>query len=384
MNRNINKLSIINISRPVKDINEVRARLSATVQFGKESQELYYSLRPEYASWFSTDRCDGFVVGLLFQAMERNENIKVDGPLSSRLYHSLRSFFIPMMAKAFPDLHPIEILASDLIDDPAKGTGVATGFSGGIDSFAAVIQHHVQETSPSHRISHFLFHNVGSHGHRDAEESRRTFRLRYQIALPFAQEIGIPLVPIDSNLAEIFPTNFIRMHSALNASVPLVLQNQFRRYFYASTYKYDDCGVKLTDDVARFDPMAFHLFSTESLDCVSTGCQMSRVEKTEFIASFEPTRRFLNVCVDPAFLGRNCSVCFKCMRTLFTLELLGVLPLYKDIFDLKKFRSSRKWYLRDVLLYKRGSFEAEIADRIMATKTGFLANALRIRRYWNP
>lgn len=359
------------------------AKLVVGVVSRGQCSELYYSLPKDCHKWFVTDRCDGFVVGILFQAMARNENIRTEIPMSSRLYHSLQGFFIPMMAQAFPNLHEIRILPAGLIDDPAHGTGVATGFSGGIDSFASVVQHWERERSSSHKVSHLLFHNAGSHSTGDHDAARRLFYQRYEELKPFAEAAGIPFVPVDSNVSEIFPVDFIRMHPALNVSIPLVLQNQFQRYYYASTYKYADCGVTRTDDVARFDPLAFHLFSTEGLYCVSTGGQMSRVEKTRMIADFEPSYRFLNVCVDPAYEGRNCSVCFKCCRTLMTLELLGVSERYSGVFDIEKFRRIRNGYLLKCLRAKSGSFEAEVAALFREKGKGPLRMAFRAAQLLN-
>lgn len=376
----------------VKDIEigELRIRegrdvavLEAPLRCASLSLDLYYTVPSVHADWLTVDRSDGFVVGLLLQAMALNENIQVAAPMSSRLFHSLQGFFIPMMSRAFPNLHPIRIFPSSLIDGPAPGKGVATGFSGGIDSFASVVQHRAQEESQSHKVSHFLFHNAGSHSTGDHDAARRLFLQRYETLKPFAEEVGIPFVPVDSNVGEVFPVDFIRMHPALNVSIPLVLQNQFQRYYYASTYKYADCGVNRTDDIARFDPLAFHLFSTEGLDCVSTGSQMSRVEKTALVAEFEPSRRYLNVCVDPTFEGRNCSVCFKCCRTLMTLELLGEADAYANVFDLNKFRTVKSKYVRKMLFYKRGSFEAEIAELIRRGDRGTMAQAFRLRGMWD-
>lgn len=138
-----------------------------------------------------------------------------------------------------------------------------------------------------------------------------------------------------------------------------------------------------TGDVARLDPLAFHLFSTEGLDCISTGGQMSRVEKTRRIADFEPSYRFLNVCVDPAYEGRNCSVCFKCCRTLMTLELLGVSERYSDVFDLEKFRRVRNRYLAKCLRGKSGSFEAEVAALFREKGKGPLRMGFRAAQLLN-
>lgn len=358
------------------------ARLAAKIAVDDgPPRELWFSLPAEHAAWFAQDRCDGFVVGLLLQAMERNENIVTEAPMSSRLWHSLTHSYIPLMAQAFPNRHAIEIIPAQLVTEAKPARGVATGFSAGIDSFAAVVRHWVQEKSAEFRVSHFLFHNVGSHGPASPEAERQVFRQRYELVQPFAREIGIPTVPVDSNLAHVFPINFLTMHHALNAAVLLTLQNQFVRYYYASTYKFSDCGVDRTDDVARFDPLAFHLFSTESLDCVSTGCELSRVEKTKLVAGYEPAHRYLNVCVDAAFAGRNCSVCFKCRRTMLTLELLGLDHLYAKVFDFGKFARVRRSYLKEIILHKPHSFEAEIAETFYAPRSPWWRGLLKTGRW---
>ena len=284
------------ISGCVLKTDAASARLSAKITCADgQPRELWFSLPAAHADWFATDRCDGFVVGLLLQAMERNENIVTEAPMSSRLWHSLSQFYIPMMTQAFPNLHRIEILPAALTTEVKPAGGVATGFSGGIDSFAAVVRHFAQEKSPEHRVTHFLFHNVGSHGTGNAEADRRLFRQRYATVQPFAKEAGIPAVPVDSNLGHVFPMDYVKTYSAVNPAVLLVLQNKFRRYYYASGYKYADCRIAPVKDIAYLDPMAVHLLSTESLDCVATGGEMSRVEKTAFVAGgiWMPSRQSL-------------------------------------------------------------------------------------------
>lgn len=358
------------ISGCVLKTDAASARLSAKITCADgQPRELWFSLPAAHADWFAADRCDGFVVGLLLQAMERNENIVTEAPMSSRLWHSLSQFYIPMMTQAFPNLHRIEILPTALTTEVKPAGGVATGFSGGIDSFAAVVRHFAQEKSPEHRVTHFLFHNVGSHGTGNAEADRRLFRQRYATVQPFAKEAGIPAVPVDSNLGHVFPMDYVKTYSAVNPAVLLVLQNKFRRYYYASGYKYADCRIAPVKDIAYLDPMAVHLLSTESLDCVATGGEMSRVEKTAFVAGYEPSHRYLNVCVDSAFEGRNCSVCFKCRRTMLTLELLGLDHLYRQVFDFEKFGKVRRRYLKEIILHYPHSFEQEIAEGLFAPRS---------------
>jgi hypothetical protein len=356
------------------------ARLSSILEFDGKSIEMWYELPKQYGHWFSTDRSDGFVVGFILQAMELHKDIHLQAPMSLKLWHNLTHFFIPMMAKAFPNLQPIKITPFSLIETTTQATGVAGGFSGGIDSFAAIVDHFVNATSDSYRISDFLFHNVGSHGDKKYEAARVLFHQRYEELKQYPDLVNVPYVPVDTNIHEVVPTEFVKTYITLNASVPLVLQNHFRRYFYASSYKYEDCGVNNTDIVGRFDPIAFHLLSTETLDCVSTGGQMSRVEKTQLVAGYDLSQRFLNVCATADADGRNCSACIKCCRTLLTLELLNKEHLYTDVFDLEHYKSIRWKYIKNSVLKSRpGSFEYEIAELAIEVGKEAWTNTLRAR-----
>jgi hypothetical protein len=353
----------VHISAPVLELVDGNARLSARILFADASREMWFCIPLEHADWFAVDRCDGFVVALVLQAMGRGEDIITKAPMSSKLWHNLTLFFIPMMAKAFKNLHVISIIPASLIETTTQATAVAGGFSGGIDSFAAIVDHFVNEQFSNYRMSHFLFHNVGSHGDKDYHAARRLFRLRYKTLREYPSLVDVPFVPVDTNIHEIVPTEFVKTYITLNASVPLVLQNHFRKYFYASSYKHEDCGVNKTDIVGRFDPIAFHMLSTETLDCISTGGQLSRVEKTKLVAGYEMSRRFLNVCIAESSEGKNCSTCIKCCRTLLTLDLFGLSGRYSEVFDLKRFAEVRRHYInKEVLRAPMGGFEYEILE----------------------
>jgi len=373
--------STVTIRQPALSEHDTSARLTSILDIDGTSSDMWYEVPKAYAHWFSTDRADGFVVGFVLQAMRLRKDIVTLAPMSSKLWHSLTQFFIPMMSKAFPHLHVIRIAPASLIEETTLATGVAGGFSGGIDSFAAILDHLVDEQSPTYRISHFLFHNVGSHGETNYQEARTLFHQRYDTLKEYPELVGIPFVPVDSNIHEIVPTEFVKTYITLNASVPLVLQNHFRRYFYASSYKNEDCGVNNTDIVGRFDPFAFHMLSTETLDCISTGGQLSRVEKTRLVADYGMSHRFLNVCVDPSAEGRNCSTCVKCCRTLLTLDVFGLAERYSQVFDLARFRQVRQRYIEDAVLQAaNGGFEYEILELAREIGTEPWADHLRRRQ----
>ena len=144
--------------------------------------------------------------------------------------------------------------------------------------------------------------------------------------------------------------DFEQTHTPRNVSGVLILQKLFGKYLYASTFKYEECFVGPSYDMAYSDPFAVHLLSSETLECLSTGSQYSRVEKTARVAEMEPSFRYLDICA--ASHTGNCSICWKCARTLLTFEILGKLDLYNRMFDLKAYDQIRNRYIVGILRSK--------------------------------
>jgi len=162
--------------------------------------------------------------------------------------------------------------------------------------------------------------------------------------------------------------------------VPLLLQNLIGKFYYSSGDPYEDCRVAPADEISTLDLLVIHLFSTETLDCISTGCQYTRLEKTRKVIPFEPTHRWLNVCINADGNGRNCSVCSKCCRVLLTLELLHATHLYERVFDLKRYRQVRRQYIRGHILHAAGSSERGIVQLAQEVCTERWAGLLRLRQ----
>ena len=98
----------------------------------------------------------------------------------------------------------------------------------------------------------------------------------------------------------------------------------------------------------RSDTIALPLLSPETLDMVSSGSQYTRVEKTLKVAGIEESYRFLDVCTADSRIT-NCSSCFKCKRTMLTLEIAGALGRYSEVFDLDTYKKIRNLYIEEVL-----------------------------------
>lgn len=354
---------------------ETRARCEVSWAGGRDV--LWYAVDRRHEPFLATDRYDGFVVGLLLKAMAAGEDLEVRGTVSERLAFNLSNYYAFIVAETSAGLRPVRVHAERLDDGASRvrPAGVGTGFSAGVDSFAVLHDHYVAERRPGWRVTHLLFNNVGSHGDRDPDAARRLFHQRYEAVRGWPEHAGLEFVRVDSNLGELLRMDFEETHTPRNLSVALLLQGLLGRFYYASTFRYRDCFVGPTYDMAFSDPFAVHLLSTETLDCLSTGGQHSRVEKTALVARVPGATRWLNVCTNVAAGGRNCSTCAKCCRTLLTLEMLGELDEFAGVFDLAAWRRIRNRYVSSEVLARGRSSPFTIEIREHAARHGYRFSA---------
>jgi hypothetical protein len=358
-----------------------RAYLRSSIENFDRGDALWYSVPLEYADVLAVGSPDAFVIGLLPAAMEEGRGIVVKGSLSERLFYNLTNYLMPILEGVRPELSTVEILPDDLTLRRAKGPAVASGFSGGIDSFSVLADHFIGSVPQGYRLTHLLFNNVGAHG--PGPEGQRAFEWRRRALLPAVQELGLPLITIESNIDQILTGRFDLTHTIRNVSAAHALQSLIGKFLYASCFRYEDVGVHPAHDIAYADPLTVHLLSTEGTECISTGSQYSRVEKTERLTQIELSHRYLDVCLRPEDAmrsgKRNCSACKKCVRALLTLEILGKAQLYHEVFDLDGWRRRRSRHIarhlarteslaREVVdLARRRRFSLPLSSRLEGT-----------------
>jgi hypothetical protein len=329
------------------------------VRVNREEKLLTFTTQPEFANLLSST-ADHAVIAMLIPAMLAGKDIQVQGQVSERLYYNL-----PRLQKVLsiqmPFLNCIGVDAPNLSSPNPSAAGVATGFSGGIDSFCVIAENHKPTTPSSYRLTHLLFNDVGSHG----RGGNSVFRKRYERLLPSAERLGLPFVPVESNLDEFFSKtiHFGQTHTLRNASVALALQGGLSKFLYASAFGYKDICVKQAIFMAYCDPILLPLVSTESLEALSVGSEYSRVEKTAIVTDFAPARGTLDVCIRGQHTGKltNCSTCKKCLRTLATLDILGKLENHAADFDLALYQRQRNIHLAK-LLSSSDSLSREVVD----------------------
>lgn len=352
----MNNANLMRLSKPKLVSFNGELKYQVRVFCAGVEETLWYSVRQEYCGMV-TNRSDAALVGLLVVAMSKGCDIQVGGVLSERLFYNLSNKYQALLKVLIPKLRKVKIFPDEISSSPDRPSGVATGFSGGIDSFCVLADHYYNEALPGFRLTHLFFNNVGSHG----PFGERLFRKRYARLLPVADRLGLPLIEVNSNLDMFYADfSFQQTHTLRNVSVALLLQSGIGRFMYSSGYNYAQLSMGPFHDMALADPVALPLLSTDGMDAISEGSQYTRVQKTLIASKLTDSYKFLDVCVVDAN-EVNCSACMKCMRTLLTLDIAGCLGRYASAFNLETYRMNRPRYVEEVL-QSRNPLLSEIVD----------------------
>ena len=148
---------------------------------------------------------------------------------------------------------------------------------------------------------------------------------------------------------------------------------------YAASVDFSKAFVGATYALAYSDIITLPLLSTDTVDIFSVGSEYTRVQKTLRVAELPDTYRTLDVCVSVNNTSgyTNCSTCWKCLRTLATLEIAGYLERYSTSFDLNAYKSHRDKYfakllgsedmlMREIVQFARErSYSFPISSRLM-------------------
>ena len=140
---------------------------------GGPARTLWYRVTSDHDDLLS-DRVDAGLVALLIPAMQQGESLHVAGPISVELLRQVQTDYVHLVALLLGE-RPIEVVAdADVkqIGSSEAATGVATGFSAGIDSFCTIVDH-LEDGPEELRLTHLLFNDVGSHGQTGDERFQR-------------------------------------------------------------------------------------------------------------------------------------------------------------------------------------------------------------------
>lgn len=290
---------------------------------------------------------------------------------------------IYLLSKAF-NYPVIDIISDSVIHTNFNPQKVGAAFSGGIDSLATLINHSGDDCPDAFKISQLALFNVGAFGN-DHEKSLKSFNEDIKRAVEFASYLKMPLITVDSNIAELY-THKVIYHNSVHVvfcllSAIIELQKLWKVYYISSSYRIETTSVD-PDSSEHFECLLTQLLSNNNFQIFSAETYMSRVEKTELVAKSDMAKKFLYVCSMDIFNNNhgmnktktdklNCSECSKCYWTMLTLDYLGYLKDFVGVFDLERYYKVKK-HLEYTYYGKTDSMiEQEIVD-------------LMIEKGWRP
>lgn len=333
---------------------ETNRRIVAQIHIDGQAEEIYAEVSDNVSQYLSCDYADPFIMGLMYFAMYHEYDIESVIPVSEELYYNLENHFIDTLANDTTHLYRVHIHAPIVQGPPKIGNIIATGISCGIDSLYT-IYNHFKSKYTTYNISHLAFYNVGSHNTgAGAEKDKLLYEGRYSICKAFAEEYGYIFYTIDSNIHAIINKygqySHICNHSYMSAFCVLLLQKGIKRYYYSAGYLYNDFCInfdfhKTEVDSAFYDLLTFFVCSVNSTHIYSSGGNVTRIDKTKALCKFEPTKKYLNVCVHDA---HNDSRCFKCIRTMLSIDAVGSIDDFSHVFDVPYYKKHKHEFIQEM------------------------------------
>ncbi len=307
--------------------------------------KLYFEVEKKYADYLCTERSDAFVVALFWYAMLTGEDISFETPMSERLYCGLTQRLIPALCTE--QLRPIKLTGPTSSEKLECRGAVGTGMTCGVDSFY---------TMNTHKLSHLAYYECGHIFHLkgildDNASIEEYYKKSYEIAdekataaAEVAKQSGLESLYVKSNLDDNFYRGGIIYRSMYGSlSCTLAVQKLFGTYISSSSGHGDDLKTGLIVPTQNYENLICESCKTETLDYVSSDSE-KRIEKLMKLSENALAAQYLDVCFN--FTGKNCGECYGCLKTMIMLDLLGKLNNFDKAFDLEKYYSNRRKYIK--------------------------------------
>lgn len=327
------------------------ADIKSDIERNDNEKSIWISVENKYSYMLNDDTYDFCLALPLYMAMYYKTDLVIHGNVSKKLYRNVIDYIEPIISSFSSDLKPIKIIVDGFSEVENSQNINGTGISCGVDSLATVYKYYELETDPDYKLTHLFFLNCGWHGSIDNPITLELFNKRADAAEKAANDMNLPLVRVNSNL-HAFLYQLDDQASYFNLySIIFSLGKAINRYYLSSSFSYNEVmkyGYKSRGrDFSEYgDPMTLPLYANATTNIVSDGCQYKRSAKTELIADWKISKKYLNVCCrhsnDPNVDEKNCSECLKCNRTMVALDAMGKLEEYSKIFDLKKYKENKK------------------------------------------
>ncbi len=293
---------MVRISNVAFTGQRLSAQVSAEIRGEQRAMELWFDY-PDTADFEL--RGEALVGGTLLIGMMSGQPIIVeDAPVSADFIAAAKR--VQRVFRQWnPDLAIVDIKA-EIAPQTRASTGIASSFSAGIDSFHSLIRNR-------DRITHLM--TIGGHDRKGNDGT--DFKLLLERIQPIAALAQKQLVAVNTNAFLVgfaFDVHWQYLQGATFCGIAHSLG--FSEYIIPSSYT---CR---TAEPYGFHPILDPLWSTEATKVTHDSYTYYRTEKTEEISRHPEFLKHIQVCYHSPV--SNCGKCSKCLRTAFTLDLLGV------------------------------------------------------------
>lgn len=317
-----------------------------------EEKTMWFAVENKNADMLTDDVYDAFTLVPLYLGMHYHQDVHIKGKISPRLYHNITHYLMKIFDNFSDYTKPVKFTV-DGFKKAKKGPVdlIGTGISCGVDSLTTIYDNYIKTEDKSFKLNSLFLMNCGTHGDFEDKKTRKLWLKRAELNKKAADELGLPVFLIDSNLhAFTHIVGEVKMGFLAIYSCALCLQRFLKRYLTSSANSYEYCSehsIENRDGLmsSYCETYMPHLISTERFELVIDGCQYERADKIKKICDWDISKKYLNVCLDPKDDGRNCSMCEKCVRTLLILEALGKLDNYRDVFDIETYNNHKRFYM---------------------------------------
>lgn len=331
----------IKIGPPYIKYMESFVRLCSHIELPEGNFELYYEVPFDYEPYLCTERSNSFVLGILEFAMYKGYNIECEAPLDEALYYQLTNYGMDIITQNLYYMKKIEINAPYTSKVIESHNAVGTGFSAGVDSFYTVLKH-LDTQLKSYNLTHLLIANIGAFTYAATEKTEKIFYKQVEVLSKAVSKLGdIPLLSVNTNYNDLYLMAQIPIelqpHISAGTSLKIcgcvyALQKLFSKYYIASSFQLDKFQFDLVPDFALL--YYLKLCSTPFLSFYGSGLEVKRIQKLQYIANNNIVQHYLSID-----LGKNCSRCSKCLRTLLGLYAINKLDDFENVFDINGFKT---------------------------------------------
>lgn len=356
-------------SKVIKKVHWRTSENYPPAEWQSDDSGLWFAVPIEYKDYLCVERSDAFVVAMLWYAMITGSDIESIAPMSEKMVFHISRYLIPALCTDENGYRRIKIMGPTTNQPYKNISGVGTGMSCGVDSFYTMHEYTQKDTPAKYKLTHLSYFNMGAIFHPNrAEKKKYTLKEFYDTtdrmseekrenARLVAEQAGMPLVYVKSNLdSDYYRGAYGHTGVYRNCAMALSLQGLYSVYYNSSGGWPGYFDLTLTEGSQHYEALLCQCLSTESLEFILSD-YATRLEKTIAIADDKLAQKYLDVC----FCFNSCGKCSKCIRTLVTLDIIGKVDQFREIFDVDDFKKHKAEAYFEILKTKDGDAKEDNA-----------------------